>query len=135
MGDFEPDGDVDADDIDFFSGNIGWPRLAVLAQLDLAPNGTIDITDLTIHVETLVQTSNGQRGTFFGDANLDGTVDVLGDAFILIGNLGDPGGWAEGDFDQDGEISVLGDAFSLVNNLEILILLKLVRLQRLPFPS
>ena len=74
LGDFEPDGDVDADDIDFFSGlvtannNAGTLVTAVNAQLDLDPNGTIDMEDLRIHVETLVQTSNGRVGTFFGDA-------------------------------------------------------------------
>ncbi|MDA8563716.1 hypothetical protein N9L06_04605, partial [Mariniblastus sp.] len=123
LGDFEPDGDVDADDIDFFSGLVtanndaGTLVTAVNAQLDLDANGTINSEDLRIHVETLVQTSNGRVGTFFGDANLDGTVDVLGDAFILVANLNGPGGWAEADFNQDGRVTVLGDAFSLVANL------------------
>ena len=54
-----------------------------------------------------------------GDANLDGKVDVLGDAFTLIGNLGTNGGsvWATGDFTADGNIDVLGDAFLLIGNL------------------
>ena len=48
-----------------------------------------------------------------GDANLDGTVDVLGDAFGLINNLGVTEGatWADGDFNGDGAVDVLGDAF------------------------
>ena len=56
---------------------------------------------------------------FQGDANLDGTVNVLGDAFVLVGNLGTTGGatWAEGDFTGDGVVNVLGDAFALVGNL------------------
>ena len=116
-GDFDNDGDVDADDIDFFTGNLGSPATGSLVQLDLDDTGTIDSDDLTIHVEQLVQTSNGQTGTFFGDANLDGSVDVLGDAFLLINNLGGPGGWAQGDFNADGNIDVLGDAFVLINNL------------------
>ena len=54
-----------------------------------------------------------------GDANLDGKVDVLGDAFILVANLGTNGGagWAQGDFNADGNVNVLGDAFILVANL------------------
>ena len=54
-----------------------------------------------------------------GDANLDGSVDVLNDAFILVANLGQPTGavWTLGDFDGDGSVSVLGDAFVLVANL------------------
>ena len=54
-----------------------------------------------------------------GDANLDGQVNVLGDAFPLIGNLGATGGaiWAEGDFNDDGNVDVLGDAFILIGQL------------------
>ena len=41
-----------------------------------------------------------------GDANLDGTVDVLSDAFALVGNLGatEGVGWTGGDFNGDGQV-------------------------------
>ena len=54
-----------------------------------------------------------------GDITLDGTVDVLGDAFALIANLGLSGdtSWSQGDLDADGTIDVLGDAFILIANL------------------
>lgn len=60
-----------------------------------------------------------------GDLNLDKTVNVLGDAFILVGNLGTPvmeptvveTTWRMGDVDGDNEIDVLGDAFVLIGNL------------------
>ena len=54
-----------------------------------------------------------------GDANLDGQVDVLNDAFLLVGNLGTTGGatWAQGDFNGDGNVDVLNDAFILVGRL------------------
>ena len=54
-----------------------------------------------------------------GDANLDGVVNVLGDAFILVANLGTTSGagWTDGDFNGDGTVNVLGDAFVLVANL------------------
>ena len=54
-----------------------------------------------------------------GDANLDGRVDVLGDAFVLINNLGTTTNLAftDGNFNDDGQVDVLGDAFTLINNL------------------
>lgn len=54
-----------------------------------------------------------------GDVNLDGTVNVLGDAFSLVSNLGNSTGavWAEGDLNGDGQVNVLGDAFRLVSSL------------------
>ena len=54
-----------------------------------------------------------------GDANLDGQVNVLDDAFILVGNLGASGNvpWADGNFNGDESVDVLGDAFILVGNL------------------
>ena len=74
--------------------------------------------DPQAHVETYVQTSNGQTGTFLGDMNLDGSVDVLGDAFTLIGNLNNPAaGYTQGDLNLDGRVDVLSDAFLLIGNL------------------
>ena len=54
-----------------------------------------------------------------GDANLDGTVDVLNDAFTLVANLGSTTNvaWADGNFNGDGVVDVLNDAFVLVANL------------------
>ena len=65
-----------------------------------------------------MQTSNGQTGTFRGDLNCDGTVNVLGDAFILIGSLGNAvSTYSAGDINLDGVVNVLGDAFLLIANL------------------
>ena len=54
-----------------------------------------------------------------GDANLDGVVDVLNDAFALIGNLNSTTNlaFADGNFNGDDRVDVLGDAFILVGNL------------------
>ena len=54
-----------------------------------------------------------------GDANLDGEVDVIDDAFALVAGLGTTSGaaWAQGDFNGDGEVDVINDAFILVANL------------------
>ena len=117
-GDFDGDGDVDADDIDFYSGNLDLPAADDLAQLDLTGDGFVTIADHDLHVTTLVQTSNGIVGTAIGDINLDGQVDVLGDAFILVGSLGSNDvGWGTGDLNADQTTNVLGDAFLLVGNL------------------
>ncbi|MDA8563299.1 hypothetical protein N9L06_02485 [Mariniblastus sp.] len=68
-------------------------------------------------MNTLVQT-NGLSGTVIGDVNFDGTVNVLGDAFTLIANLGSSGvGYWQGDLNADGRVDVLGDAFRLISNL------------------
>ena len=84
VGDFDNDGDVDIDDVDFYVGNIGSPATGLLAQLDMNTDGQITSADLDAHLTNLVQTSNGQTGALLGDLNLDGSVNVLGDAFILI---------------------------------------------------
>ena len=91
----------------------------VLAVFDLDGDGMITLDDHDLHVTTLTQTSNGQTGAVIGDINLDGVVDVLGDAFTLVGSLGTVGlfGYADGDLSADGIVDVLGDAFRLVGNL------------------
>ena len=94
------------------------PAADDLAQLDLTGDGFVTIADHDLHVTTLVQTSNGVVGTAIGDINLDGQVDVLGDAFILVDNLGsNDTSWETGDLNADQTTNVLGDAFRLVNNL------------------
>jgi len=117
-GDFDRDGDVDADDIDFYNGNLGQPG-SFNAELDLDNNDTITLIDHDIHVTTLAQTSNGETGAHIGDVNLDGTVDVLADALALIVNLGGAGpiGYAGGDLNADGIVDVLGDAIRLIGGL------------------
>ena len=117
-GDFDLDGDVDLEDLDQYIGNIGESASGDLELLDLNGDSTVGANDFEQHYETLVETSSGGKGTFAGDANLDGTVTVLGDAFALIGNLGrSVTSWADGDFNGDGTVNVLGDAFLLVANL------------------
>ena len=54
-----------------------------------------------------------------GDTNLDGRVNVLGDGFALVSNLGTVGGatWQQGDVSGDGRVNVLGDGFVMVGRL------------------
>ena len=89
-----------------------------LAPLDFDGDGLLSLADANSVITTLVMTSNGRVGTFPGDLNCDGTVSVLGDAFILIGNLGNAvSSYSEGDVNFDETVNVLGDAFILIGNL------------------
>ena len=89
-----------------------------VADIDLDNNGVIDSADFEQHFRTLVETSNGGVGTEAGDINLDGVVDVLGDAFELVNNLGSTAtSWSQGDLNADGVVDVLGDAFILIGSL------------------
>ena len=119
LGDFDQDGDVDVDDIDFYVGNLDEDATGELAQLDLVEDGTITIADLNFHITTLVETSNGVQGALLGDLDLNGQVDVLGDAFALIANLGSNGpiSYGLGNINCDLSVDVLGDAFLLIANL------------------
>ena len=116
LGDFDTDGDVDVDDINFYTNNLGQPA-SFNPDMDLNNDQLINLADHDLHVSTLVQT-NGLSGTVIGDINFDGTVNVLGDAFALIANLGfSDVGYGQGDLNADGRVDVLGDAFRLISNL------------------
>ena len=116
-GDFDGNGMVDCDDLDSYIGILNSPAEGDLADFDLDTNGTIEQDDVDLHL-TLIQTSNDFVGTFLGDFDCNGTVDVLGDAFILVGSLGsDVSSYSDGDATFDGTVDVLGDAFVLVGNL------------------
>ena len=118
LGDFDGNGVVDCDDIDSYIGILGMPATGTLADLNLAEDVTINFADVEVLVENLVMTSNGQVGTFLGDFNCDGEVDVLGDAFILVGSLGSSVmSYSDGDVNLDGTVDVLSDALVLVGNL------------------
>lgn len=118
-GDFDLDQSVGFSDIDRFSGNLDQVADGELAQLDLDGDGMVTQDDHDLHVTTLIQTDSGDFGTTLGDINLDGMTDVVGDAFLVIGNLGrnDSVGYADGDVNADGKIDVLGDAFRLISFL------------------
>ena len=119
LGDFDLDGDVDLADLDQYNSNIGSQAVGALNVIDLNGNFDVDTTDFETHYTTLVETSNGNTGTAAGDINLDGVVNVLGDAFALVSNLGNvsASSWSQGDLNADGAVDVLGDAFMLISNL------------------
>jgi len=116
-GDFNGDSVVDCLDIDEYIGLLGT-SVAGNAEFDLVADGTIDSADVELLIEDLVVTSNGNTGTAVGDFNCDGTVNVLGDALILVANLGSSvNSYALGDANLSGTVDVLGDALLLVGNL------------------
>jgi len=118
VGDFNGDGVVNCDDIDEYRGILNSPADAALAGFDLEVDGTINFADVENFIENVVETSNGQVGTFVGDLNCDGQVNVLGDALILVTSLGAASDlYSEGDANLDGTVNVLGDALLLVTNL------------------
>jgi len=120
VGDFSISQNIDATDVDFFSGQLGQTVdfESELRELDLDGDGTITLDDHDLHVNTLVETSLGTSGTLIGDINLDGRVDVLGDALILVNNINnETSGYANGDLNADGVVDVLGDAIRLIENL------------------
>ena len=118
LGDFDGNLVVDGDDVNAYLGKTGFAADGSFAELDLIADGIIDHADVAFLVENLVETENGQVGTFLGDVNFDGAVDILGDAIILVAQLGNAvDGYDQGDIDLSGTVDVLGDAFILISNL------------------
>ncbi|QDU71424.1 hypothetical protein [Mucisphaera calidilacus] len=100
-GDLNDDGRTDADDIDLLIDNMGNPAF------DLDGDRDADSDDLTYMVEVLL-------GTSFGDATLDGVVDLL-DLSALAANFYKTGGWADGDFNGFGGVD-LNDLSIIASN-------------------
>jgi hypothetical protein len=101
-----PDGFVDAFDIDALADAI--LNGGSVATFDLNGDLVLDSLDMDMLIASLVDTSTmGEAsGTFFGDFNLDGTVDLL-DLNKLTANYNGLGGWADGDSNGDGSIQLL----------------------------
>ena len=105
LGDFDGDGDIDADDIDALGAAIqaGSTDLA----FDMDGNGLVEQADFNLHVTTLVDTLIGEgSGTMFGDFNLDGVIDLI-DLGTLGEQYGIGTGWATGDTDGNGVIDLI----------------------------
>ena len=120
LGDFDGNGFVDCDDLDGYIGNLETAVVAGSpeAALDFNGDGMLTLADANSTITDLVVTPNGITGTFLGDFNCDGAVDVLNDAFALVNNLGGTvTSYAQGDASFDGAVDVLNDAFTLINNL------------------
>ena len=117
-GDFDIDGDVDVDDLNQYIGQLGTDTNGMQDRLDLNADGIIDTEDFEEHYSQRIQIPGVGQGTLQGDVNLDGSVDVLNDAFQLVSTLGSfVSSWTDGDVTGDGQVDVLNDAFALVANL------------------
>jgi hypothetical protein len=110
-GDFDGDGDIDADDIDILMANLGGNP----ATYDLTDDGVVDQDDVDEWVFNIVPIGENV-GTVYGDFNLDGEVNA-GDLALLATNYGTVGdwGWATGDGNGDGNVDA-GDLAMLATN-------------------
>ena len=98
LGDFNGDGNVDADDIDLLRDNLGD------SAFELDGQAGVDEGDFAHQVEVLAEWLSPNPGpgvgTAFGDSNLDGHVNAE-DLALLTANFGATGGWADGNVNTD----------------------------------
>ncbi len=94
-GDLTMDGLVDDADIDALLNAIRAGSDD--AKFDLDGSGDVSDADVTYLVERVL-------GTFLGDANLDGVVNVRDLNVIGVGWQSNVSGWAQGDFDGNGSV-------------------------------
>jgi cyclophilin family peptidyl-prolyl cis-trans isomerase len=111
LGDLDGSGAITGADIDLLYAAYGATP-ANDFDLDLDSDGNVGDSDRDRLIESIAETR-------LGDLNFDGRVDVLNDAFALVGNIGTSSGatYAQGDVNGDGQVNVLGDAFPLVGNI------------------
>ncbi|MEM1011096.1 MAG: hypothetical protein AAGI46_02615 [Planctomycetota bacterium] len=104
-GDFNGDQIVDSDDIDLLANRVATSPLAndMFDEYDLETDMTITFDHLVASDASIV--IRDVLSTEFGDANLDGMVD-LADFGLLNANFGSSGGWAQGDFDGNGTVNL-----------------------------
>jgi hypothetical protein len=113
IGDFDGDGDVDADDVDDLCANMGGD----VGTYDMDGDGDVDEDDMTFHVENYLEWDNGVdsgSGTFRGDFNTDGTVNGT-DLSILSGGFGTSVGFAGGNANCD--LTVNGTDLSILSSV------------------
>ena len=116
LGDFDGDGDVDANDVDLLCANMG----AGAGVYDMDGDGDVDEDDMTFHVENYLEyDSDGDgiadgQGTFRGDFNTDGTVNGT-DLSIMSGSFGTTVGFAGGNANCD--VTVNGTDLSILSSV------------------
>ena len=119
-GDFDGDGDVDADDVDDLCANMAGD----VATYDMDGDGDVDEDDMTFHVENYLEYDTDDDdivdgvGTFRGDFNADGAVNGT-DLSIMSGNFGGAAGYAGGNANCDltvngTDLSILSGSFGSV---------------------
>ena len=101
-GDFDDDGDVDADDIGDLCANLTGPGVPPSDPMyDLDGDGDADSADMDMLIHDLVEITGGDgTGTEYGDFDLDGDIDTT-DLTILATNFGVGTTWLEGNANCD----------------------------------
>ena len=101
-GDFDDDGDVDADDINDLCANItGSGNPPNDPKYDLDGDNDTDQDDMDMLIHDLVEITGGDgTGTEYGDFDLDGDIDTT-DLTILATNYGMGTTWALGNANCD----------------------------------
>ena len=92
LGDFDSNGILEVADINSLTENVGGTD----AMFDLTNDGQVTEADREFWV-------TGLKETFFGDADLNGTVE-FSDFLRLAANFGESGGWEHGDFNGSGHV-------------------------------
>lgn len=105
FGDFDLDGEVTSNDITAHQQAVNSGATA--SRFDINGDGLVnsDDTDIILHVIFHTQ---------YGDANLDGNVD-LADLASMATNFGQASNWEGGDFNGDGDVD-LADLSRLASN-------------------
>ncbi len=94
-GDFDADGELGVADIDLLCAAISSGSHDV--TFDLTGDGLVDVADMNEMIMGVV-------GTLFGDANLDGSVDVSDFAVINANRFTFATSWGAGNFNCDGAV-------------------------------
>ena len=105
VGDFDQNGMYDCADVDALVAEIAAGTNDV--GFDLTVDALVDADDLTLWLEVAGDVLNASGNAFlYGDANLDGVVDVS-DFNIWNSNKFTPtAAWCSGDFNADGSVDV-----------------------------
>ncbi|MCA9196576.1 MAG: PEP-CTERM sorting domain-containing protein [Planctomycetales bacterium] len=98
-GDFDNDGDLDADDIDTLTAAIANNDPG--SVFDVNGDGDLDASDRSYWITEL-------KNTWFGDSNLDGEFSSADFVAVFTNGeyedgIADNSGWADGDWNGDGE--------------------------------
>ncbi len=96
LGDFNADGSATVSDLELLRGAIATG--ADDPMYDLDASGAVDSQDLQEWLDDVVN-------TYFGDADLDGNVD-LADLNVIRNGFGAAADWSGGDFDGDGSVGL-----------------------------
>ncbi len=106
LGDINADGVVDVRDIDLLSSVLRGETVELAA--DLTGDGIFDEADTEMMIHTVL-------GTEFGDANLDGRIDLADFFSLKAASEGSVPSWADGDVNSDGVVD-LQDFYVMRNN-------------------